>query len=567
MTDIKQRFETLYGEDISPKIVSQYENLIAKYQNLIGQSKEIKPKWNEKDIILITYADMVNNTGEKTLKTLHNWLKNRLNDTTNIVHFLPFFPSTSDGGFAVSDYKTINPEFGNWEDVANIKSDFDLMFDFVINHCSASHFWFKEYLKSNSPYTEYFIEASPDDERLKKVTRARSHPLLTPFMTANGEKFLWTTFSTDQIDVNFKNPDVLLAYLDILLFYVSKGMRIVRLDALHCCYKELGTSCMSLPQTHEVCKILRDTVHKVAPSVIVLTETNLPHEENISYFGNGDEAEMVYQFALPPLILYALTFEDASLLSLWAKGLDKIPQDCTFLNFTASHDGIGVRALEKLAPPDKFKELISVMEAKGAKINTRQQQDGSHTPYEICTTYFDAFSEDKNNVTSKQIKKFLCSQCIPLSLAGIPAFYFHSFTSCSNNYEGLSKTNHNRDLNRYKWQLNELDNHLNSGYGKQIFETLKNLIILRKQTPEFHPDAKMEIVDLDKSLFIVKRENSAGQKIIAIHNVSEKTINFNLAKIDAKVVSIINPLNNQKIDPSNSILTLNDFDVYWIKIS
>jgi len=120
-------------------------------------------------------------------------------------------------------------------------------------------------------------------------------------------------------------------------------MRIARLDAVAFLWKELGTNCLHLPETHELVKLFRDVCEIVAPRAIILTETNVPHAENVSYFGQGDEAHMVYQFSLPPLLLHAFITGNGQYLTHWASGLEPPPAGCTFFNFTASHDGVGVR--------------------------------------------------------------------------------------------------------------------------------------------------------------------------------------------------------------------------------
>lgn len=131
--------------------------------------------------------------------------------------------------------------------------------------------------------------------------------MLTEFDTKEGKKSYWTTFSTDQIDLNYQSIDLYKEILSILLYYTQNGARMIRLDAIGFLWKELGTTCMHLPQTHKVVQSFRKILDEAAPGTLIITETNVPHKENISYFGEGEkEAHMVYQFPLPPLVMFSI---------------------------------------------------------------------------------------------------------------------------------------------------------------------------------------------------------------------------------------------------------------------
>ncbi|WP_276717060.1 alpha-amylase family glycosyl hydrolase [Caloranaerobacter azorensis] len=324
----------LYGEEKNNKIFESMMKLIERYQNNICNSSG--KEWvDEKGIFLITYGDSIRQEGNSGIKALHEFLNKYLKGIITNVHILPFYPYSSDDGFSVIDYFRVNPELGNWNDIENMSKDFDLMFDAVINHISAKSEWFQGYLKGEEEYENFFIETEPCPE-LSKVTRPRALPLLTKFETSKGEKYIWTTFSEDQIDLNFKNEKVLLKIIELILFYVSKGAKTIRLDAIGYLWKEVGTSCIHLKQTHKVIQLFRDILDIVAPETILITETNVPHKDNISYFGDGyNEAQMVYQFPLPPLVLNAYQTGNASYLLKWADSLEQISSRTTFFNFHA----------------------------------------------------------------------------------------------------------------------------------------------------------------------------------------------------------------------------------------
>jgi len=373
------------GSEVGERLLA----LLARYANLV--TNQPQPGWSEKDAILITYADQITQAGEAPLQTLHRFLQAHLRGVFSGVHILPFYPYTSDDGFSVVDFKQVKPGWGTWAHIRAIAQDFRLMVDLVCNHVSASSPWFQAFLQDDPRYKNYFIavEAGTD---LSKVFRPRALPLLTPFPSKSGEKLVWTTFSTDQVDLNFAHPEVLLEVLDALLFYVQQGARLIRLDAVGFIWKEPGTPCLHLQGAHRIVKLMRLALDAVAPQVVLITETNVPHQDNISYFGNGhDEAQMVYQFPLPPLVLHTFRTGDASKLAAWAAGLKPPSERTTFFNFLASHDGLGVVPAQGILEPQEVAALVQQALDHGGRVNYKDTPEGA-VPYELCLTLFDALN-------------------------------------------------------------------------------------------------------------------------------------------------------------------------------
>ncbi len=397
---IRQRLQSLYGNDTGQQVARRVDRLIETHKQLRTRSVT-GPYWTHRDAVLITYGDTVQSPEQPPLQTLRTFLNRYLPEEFSMVHLLPFFPWSSDGGFSVTDFRAVNPELGTWEDIAALEGCYDLVIDLVLNHCSRENLWFIDYIAGQEPACNYFIEVDPV-ENLSLVTRPRSSPVLSGVRTHRGLKHVWTTFSNDQIDMNYANPDVLIEFIDILLYYFRRGARMVRLDAVAYLWKQIGTSCIHLAQTHEIIKLFRDVLEIVEPGGLLMTETNVPHEENIGYFGAGDEANLVYQFSLPPLLLQAIFSGSTRYLWRWAKSLQEmeLPAGCTFFNFTASHDGVGLRPLEGLVPDDEIKTLLDAMRQRGAYISTRSNSDGSESPYELNISYFDAFRNPSRNSTS-----------------------------------------------------------------------------------------------------------------------------------------------------------------------
>lgn len=533
----KQRLEFIYkNSDTAEKYSAVLSKMV---EEAVIQPESKNEKWNEKDAILITYGDSIKTEDEKPVHTLHRFMKKHMDNALSYIHILPFFPFSSDDGFSVIDYKVVDPKLGTWKDVTEMSKDYALMADLVINHISAQSEWFTNYLQGKEPGASYFIEADPAKD-YSAVTRPRSLPLLTPFETPDGTKHLWTTFSDDQIDLNFANPQVLIEMADVLLHYMKQGAKIIRLDAIAFLWKKDNTTCLHLPETHEVVKLLRDIMEAVDKNAILLTETNVPNKENLSYFGNGDEAHMVYQFSLPPLLLHALHTGNAQYLTEWARSIPQLEGNCTFFNFTASHDGIGVRPLEGLLPQDEFDTLVQNMQKFGGKISTRKTPEGTDVPYEMNITYFDACKGSAKGEDNLHIQRFLCSQTVMMSVKGIPAFYIHSLTATPNYYDGVKETGRARTINRMKWDKDTLENALESDTPTQIvFDEIKRLLEIRKTQKAFHPDAKQKVIDTDKDLFVIKRIADNGSKLLSISNMTDTPITLDCSELGSYSKDII----------------------------
>ncbi len=528
---LRGRIARLYGETLAERLTRRFALLAGRYHPEPEWERPEGPLWDETDVVLITYGDMVRREGERPLRTLQRFLKRHLVDSVTTVHILPFFPYSSDDGFSVIDYRQVNRDLGTWDDVRAIGADFDLMFDLVLNHVSSQSEWFRNYQVGLAPHRHYFIEVEPDTD-LSMVVRPRTTPLLTPTHTPGGERWVWTTFSADQVDLNFANQDVLFEFLDILLYYIEQGARILRLDAIAYLWKQIGTPCINLPQTHEVVKLFRDVVDMLAPGTLLLTETNLPHAENISYFGEGDEAHMVYQFSLPPLLLHAIQFGTTRYLTQWASQLPAPPAGCTFLNFTASHDGIGVRPLEGLVPPEEIDALVERVRQLGGLVSSRRLPDGSESPYELNITYFDATGDPVVHDPEVHIRRFLCTQTIQMSLQGIPGIYFHSLTATHNDYFGVNQTGHNRAINRGRWAESQLEDLLADAGSvtARVFHEYTRRLQLRAAQPAFHPDVPQRVLPLGEGLFGVERR-AEHQRIWCLNNLTQRPMEVDLASV------------------------------------
>jgi glycosidase len=556
----------------SSAVFEQIRALQERYAARLGD-RCVRP-WSSRDAVLISYGDQIREDAatqspRTALGCLADFLENeRLQEAFSTVHLLPFFPYSSDDGFSVIDYRAVAPEIGDWPDVARLAERFALAFDLVLNHISAKSRWFRAYRRQESPYDGYFIEVDPSTD-LSQVTRPRSLPLLTEVDTMAGRRHVWTTFSADQIDLNFANPRVLLEILDLLLFYVERGARCLRLDAVAFLWKQIGTSCLHRPQTHAVVKLIRALLDTLAPDVWLLTETNVPHAENISYFGDGDEAQLVYQFSLPPLLLDAFLQRNAEPLQAWLRQWTPPPPGCTFLNFTASHDGIGVRPLEGLVSQQRLSSLVREVAARGGRVSTRRMPDGRDAPYELNITWFDALSEPQPLAPDLHRRRFLASQQVMLGCRGIPAVYFHSLVATPNDHSGVETSGQARRINRRKFAWSDLQQRLSDprDAARAVLDAYRDMLRQRAAQPAFHPDAPQQAYgDLPPWLIAFRRTALDGkQSILVLANVSEHEQRVDLSRM-VSTPGLRNLLSREEVSHPQTY-RLSAFEAVWLETS
>lgn len=527
MTTLLSHLTALYGVEKAPQLLARVQKIMDAYRPRIPARHGAL---TERDSILITYGDQVQSPDEKPLQTLGAFCQKYLTDVVNGIHILPFYPWTSDDGFSVSDYRSVDPALGDWEDISSLQSHFRLMFDAVINHISSQSEWFKGFLCDDPRYRNYFVvvKGSPD---LSQVVRPRALPLLTTADTPSGQKRVWTTFSTDQIDLNYENPEVLLEILDILLMYVERGATFIRLDAIAYLWKGIGTTCIHLPQTHRVIQFLRAVLDEVAPHVHLITETNVPHADNISYFGDGtNEAQLVYNFALPPLTLHTFHTGDARVLSDWAKTLTLPSDKTTFFNFLASHDGIGLNPARGILSDADIDSLVDKVLAHGGLISYKHNADGTQSPYEMNINYFDALSNPNGNEPmDPQVDRFIAAQAVMLALIGLPGIYFHSLFGSRGWLAGVKQTGRNRTINREKLQIDKLQSELadENSLRSKVFRWYSQLLKARNGTSAFHPHGNQKILDVHPSVFALERISpDEKSRALCLQNVSGQTISF-----------------------------------------
>ncbi|MCP4306849.1 MAG: sugar phosphorylase [bacterium] len=478
--------------------------------------------WSEQDAWLITYADQFQTHGQTPLASLHDFHSKHLRPWINGVHILPFYPWSSDDGYSVIDYHEVDGRYGTWDDIEALSSEARLMFDAVVNHASAGSRWFLGYLGDDPAYADFFVDLPPDTN-LDTVIRPRTTPLLTRFETGNGAKWVWTTFSADQVDLNYRSPDVFLAVLDVLLAYAAHGATMIRLDAVQFLWKEVGASSINMPQGHAAIQLLRACLDVSYPDVLFVTETNVPHLENIQYFGKGKrEAQVVYQFALPPLVLDALHTGSTDLLATWLRDLEPIPRGCTFLNFLSSHDGVGVRPVEGILPQSRVEDLVELTRQGGGQVGVRSIGTAT-APYELNTTWFSLM--ETRHTPDQAIARHLVSHAIMLALRGIPAIYALSLVGARSDQTGYAETGRARSLNRTRMQTEDLAHQLADpqSISARVKTGFEDMLRWRAASPAFHPDTPQAVIDTPQGILGIERGHGSHRARVYV-NVSSSEI-------------------------------------------
>ena len=556
------QFRQLYGDARAASVIAKIDGLVTKYRNAVGAEIGNAAGLSEKDVLLITYGDTLTDNEVAPLKVLKRFHAEFLQGIFDLIHILPFHPYSSDDGFSVTDYKAVREDLGSWADVENLSQECRVMADAVINHISSQSTWFKEYLSGDPEFADFFIDYDPGED-LSAVVRPRTSPLLTHYDDAMGqERHIWTTFSADQVDLNFRNPNVLIAVIDVLFFLISKGARLLRLDAVTFLWKKPGTSCANLPETHALIKVMRHAISALRSDVTVITETNVPHRENIAYFGDGhDEAHMVYNFALPPLLAYSFIEGDGHRLSVWASQLSTPSNEVCFLNFSASHDGIGVRPVEEILTDSELQQLVDA--ALGAKgmVSSRTLSDGKEHPYELNCTFLDLISRDDDD-TSMTVARFVASQAIVLAMPGVPAIYIQSLLGTRNDLQGVSRTGRARSINRSQHDYSQVADSLadEQSLEGRVFSAIKHLIEVRREHAEFSPYAPFRVFELGHQVFAIQRgDASSGAIISCIVNLTKQS-----TVIDIKAdVAGTDLLTDSRVAPGSH--TLPAYAIRWVQ--
>ena len=568
VSKISKHLTTIYGANLSKKDLDECQSKIISLLDKAPKTDQyIKDRWSENTVVLITYANSIVHKDDKPLFTLEQFLNDYCKDIISIVHILPFFPSSSDDGFAVIDYYNVDKNYGDWENINNISKKFSVMSDIVINHGSSKSEWFKNFLSGKGKGSNYFLSFDNTFDT-SEVVRPRTNELLQKFLTNEGDKFLWCTFSKDQIDYNFSNPDILYEFIEILSHHINQNITVFRFDAVAFLWKRIGTKCINLEETHELIRLFRTIMEYLCKKSILVTETNTPARENVSYFGNANEAQWIYNFSLPPILLYTILSGNSSHIEKLTMSMPPSQLGTSYLNFIASHDGIGLRPAEDFLSSREIQALIELMQKNGGKVSYRTNQNGEDSPYELNISLLNAVNQTFYDTDELQLDRFICIHAIMMSLEGVPAFYIHSLLGTENDYELFNQTKHNRSLNRHIYEKISIYNELTTdgSITNRVHGSISKLLVLRKKQKAFHPNAVQFTLHLGKDLYGIWRQSlDKRQSIFCISNITNKTKEFSL--IDINLIgfdSWFDLISGELINDLSSCLKLEPYQTVWI---
>lgn len=565
-----QQLSTIYHEIVLEQATDDIADALIDIMRLPSEVLAPTPfsnHWSEADIVLITYGDSIIKTAQPPLHTLKVFLDNHLKNTINSVHILPFFPYSSDDGFSVIDYSSVNESLGSWQDITEIGKAYQLMSDLVINHCSSRSAWFDNFIKGEGTGHDFFFTAQLDDN-LSAVVRPRTSPLLKEVITGKGQKFVWCTFSHDQVDFDFRNPEVLKAFAAIIRQYLDRGVKIFRFDAIAFIWKIVGRDSINLPQTHEIVRLLRTLIESADPQAIIITETNIPNTQNLTYFGNANEAHGIYNFSLPPLLINTLLTGNCLYLKRWLMSMPPSQDGTLYFNFIASHDGIGLRPAEGLLSDTELDSLIHTIERFGGKISWRTSNTGEQKAYEMNIALYDALQGTVAGKDQWNFERFICAHAVMFALEGIPGIYIHSMLGTQNDYKKLANTHNNRSINRHCWHEEALEAALadSSLHHAKVLSNLKTLLNIRIKQPAFHPNATQFTLHLGLQLFGFWRQSqNRKQSIFCVSNVSDQAIALPLSELNLIATQAwLELITGANITELNQKIILSPYQTVWI---
>ena len=567
---LTQQLAVIYAD---VELEMSYQALASRLVETMRLSEQSTPPapyanhWSEQDVVMITYGDSLLKENEKPLVTLQHFADHYLQDHINSIHILPFFPYSSDDGFSVIDYSSVNEALGDWEDITAIATKKRLMSDLVINHCSSRSLWFDNFVKGEGQGHDYFFTASPHDE-LSQVVRPRTSPLLRKVETATGEQYVWCTFSHDQVDLDFRNPEVLCQFVNIIRQYLDNGVRIFRMDAVAFLWKVVGSPSINLPQTHEIVRLLRTLIEHAQPDAVIITETNIPNTQNLTYFGNANEAHCIYNFSLPPLLINTLITGNCLYLKRWLMSMPPAQDGTTYFNFIASHDGIGLRPAEGLLSDQEISLLINTMKNFGGAISWRTSESGEQKAYEMNISLFDALQGTVKGPDKWGLQRFICAHSIMLALEGIPGIYIHSLLGTRNDYEKLKNTHHNRAINRHRWDYENLQQQLadDTNPHASVLKQMLNLVDIRTAQKAFHPNATQFTLHLGLNLFGFWRQSQdRRQSIFCISNITDQPQELPISELNLILTEHwVDLISGRYFDNLIQAIELKPYQTVWI---
>lgn len=454
--------------------------------------------------MLISYADSLG----KNLKELKTCIDTYLKDAVGSVHILPFFPSSADRGFAPISYKTVDPAFGNWEDIAALAKSYPLMFDFMINHISRQSELVQDFCIDWDAFWGKSGASESDVVAIYK-RKDRAPFVEIDFGDTQGKRKVWCTFGEEQIDLDLCKPAVQSFFTHTINELAAKGASIIRLDAFAYAVKKAGSSCFFVePEIWELLGSVAAMAKKAG--VEILPEI---HEHYSIQMKLAEKGYWVYDFALPALVLHALYSGRVDKLANWLKICPR--KQWTTLD---THDGIGMVDVVDLLSPEEIDFTRESLYKKGANVQKKYSsaEYNNLDVYQINCTYYSALGNNDD--------AYLLARAVQFFAPGIPQVYYTGLLAGINDIELLEKTKNGRDINRHYYTLAEVASETKRPVVKKLLELCR----LRNTHPAFAVEADIEIgTDGEHSLFISRTYGAAKASLQADFNSYIIKIDYN----------------------------------------
>lgn len=604
---ITDLFQQLYADspyraqafqDLLVTLVKHFEER-SSYQKKRDLDRVAHPNWysSEKIVGMILYVDLFNQDFNG-LKEKIPYFKDLGINTIHLMPFLDVPEFENDGGYAVRDYRKVNPKFGTMENFESLvaefqKNDMNLVMDFVLNHCASEHEWAVEGSKGHPKYKDFFYffpdRTLPDEyEKTMNEIFPDTAPGNFSYLPQSNQ-WVMTLFYGYQWDLNYKNPMVLVEMIDTMLYWSNKGIDVFRLDAVAFMWKEIGKYNQNLPEVHILLQLFKLCGQIVAPGVAYIAEAIVQPEEIIKYFGEGiaagDECDIAYNANFMALSWEAMATRSTELIKKSMKAVPVKPRNTTWINYARCHDDIGLGfddALVKELGLDSLAHRLYILQyfcdgfngsaALGQRFMTEPETGKARISGSLAALcgLEKAVSENNGNEIYLAVKRINLQHAIILSLGGLPMIYSGDEIATPNNYDYLndkSKKYDNRWLHRSPMNWEVVSGLSSSNFvPTQVYNQLKKLIAIRKQTPAFSDDNDLQFLDCANShLLVYQKTDQQGGIVYVIANFSEFDTVFEKDIFGTNDYTELHDLITDRRIAIHQSTFISAYDVLWLK--
>uniref|UniRef100_UPI0040488DA4 alpha-amylase family glycosyl hydrolase n=1 Tax=Roseivirga sp. TaxID=1964215 RepID=UPI0040488DA4 len=521
----------------------------------------------------------------------------------NYIHMMPVLKSPvlkNDGGYAVSDYRTIDPKFGTNTDFKNVvkslkKKDMLLMIDLVVNHTSDEHEWAQRAKAGEKEFQDYYYTFTdrnvPD---IFEQTMPQVFPETAPGNFTYSEemqKWVMTVFNTYQWDLNYTNPKVLTEMIEVVLFLANLGVDVFRMDAVAFVWKQLGTSSQNLDQAHIIHQLIKQCAQVVAPGVAFLAEAIVAPEEIVKYFGESEiwsnEHDIAYNATLMALLWNSISTRSAKILKAGLRDFPDKPKGTTWINYIRCHDDIGLgfgdnHIAEAGFNPFLHRKFITQFLtgkfegsfAKGLPFMYNPINEDARVSGSLASlSGLEGALEGQNELAKRRaIDRINMLHGIILAYGGIPMIYYGDEIGTLNDYSFTldpSKMDDNRWMHRpiIDWEKVELRKKKGT-VEHELFTTLQKMIAVRKESPEFEDDNNIRLVETgnDETLAFLRFKGYKSTLVIANFKDTDQEVYAHVLfpQTGMQHGRLIDKITGKKVSMTDGRLRLKPYQFYWL---